>query len=358
VTEKTRRSQFISIQILRGIAAMMVVFVHLSESSFAQAAGITSGFSLGHAGVDVFFVISGFVMFVSTDGRDMAPGTFWKARAIRIIPLYYLATLLFLGGTAVFEGLPPEFSAWEVVKTFAFIPFNNSLNGQPVPILGVGWTLNYEVLFYVVFGLTLLLRDWYARIGVMFAVFTLLCAGRFIFSPDDAFWMRTTSPITMEFMAGILCGVWATRRDHVCRPVIGGAAIIAGFTLAAIVAIRFPSLPRTIGFGVPAVMIVGGFVMIEDICRNRLLGGMHFLGDASYSIYLTHGMAIRAATYLFVPGSLFAGMDFALLAVGAPACGVLCYMVIEKPMTAKLKSIFSARSRSREVVGGAIGVAP
>ena len=155
------------LQVLRAVAALGVVFHHLPiflEGKLGLT-GVVPPLLLGAAGVDLFFVISGFIMVYSSEplfGRPHAPRVFLLRRLSRIVPLYWAATsfllgyLLLVGVAFVRVNLP-----WDVILTsYAFIPFPRR-DGLMMPVLNVGWTLNYEMFFYLVFAAAILLpRAW------------------------------------------------------------------------------------------------------------------------------------------------------------------------------------------------------
>lgn len=312
-----------SIQCLRGVAALMVVLFHANLLAFLGGTDDGSVASLGAAGVDIFFVISGVVMWLSTATRAQSPQSFWRNRAIRIVPLYYLLTLTYV----ILLAASGRFvSVGDVVTSALFIPATNSLSGDPVPILGIGWTLNYEMVFYLLFGLTLLLpKAW--RIPVIGAVFIGLASLRFIAPSDHAFMVRTSSPIWLEFLAGLVIGV-IVERGWFRSPLFGAALVIGG--VAALIGIQLvaPGLPRTIVWGGPAAMIVLGSVLLEPVFRTTVLEPVRRLGDVSYSLYLVHGIWIEALVLMRVPPMPL----FILAIVGSVGLGFGLYYVAERPL--------------------------
>ena len=114
--------------------------------------------SFGAAGVDIFFVVSGFIMVVTTMKRDMAPGEFLLHRIARIVPVYWVVTILLFA--IVMYGFKPvgimRMQPDWLAKSLLFIPFDR--DGRVEPIISVGWTLNYEMFFYLLFALGLFVR--------------------------------------------------------------------------------------------------------------------------------------------------------------------------------------------------------
>src|SRR5580658_5421280 len=139
----------LSIQALRALAATAVVAYHALQWG-------SGGFDVGRAGVDVFFVISGFIMWRVTSGRDVTPGAFLWRRVTRVAPLYWLTTLAVLAAALVWPGFLPEVRpGWRhLALSLAFIPHLDP-RGLPFPTLPPGWTLDYEALFYLTFAAAL-----------------------------------------------------------------------------------------------------------------------------------------------------------------------------------------------------------
>jgi peptidoglycan/LPS O-acetylase OafA/YrhL len=189
----------VSLQILRAAAASLVALAHFSD---ANGAGPTT-FQFGALGVDIFFIISGLVMVYSSGrlfGQPGATRTFLVNRIARIVPLYWGATILGMllyfsvGGAA-----PPAVS---FACSFLFVPCGSE---HGVPLLGVGWTLNYEMFFYVLFGACLLLHRRLAVIAVSLLLGLCVAAGSLWQLPlPFLYWFH---PIVLEFVFGALLGL-------------------------------------------------------------------------------------------------------------------------------------------------------
>jgi len=155
------------LQYLRGLAACAVVAYHAADRAQRP-------FTVGEAGVDLFFVLSGFLMWAITDA-DSRPGRFLADRAKRIVPIYWIVTSVMLAGALA--GLFPavRLSVAHVVTSYAFLPSVSPSNGQIWPLLVPGWTLNYEVGFYLLFGAALCLPRA-VQLGMLTAVLIALAA--------------------------------------------------------------------------------------------------------------------------------------------------------------------------------------
>lgn len=319
--------ELLSIQYMRAIAAIGVLSFHA-----AQRAG--SDFGIGAAGVDVFFVISGFIMWVISARKPLRPTAFLARRAARIVPLYWLVTLV-VAGTALaapslFPNLRPTFA--HVVKSLLFYPHSDPV-GVVAPLIVPGWTLNYEVFFYGVFAVSLLtaLR---VRPLVLTAMLGLLVLVGKIAHPSNAVGATYTSPLLLEFLSGVWLGkAWTDHR--LPGPAFGFIGVALGSGMIVIVTLSGLAIEpvRIFAWGLPSLLIVAGAVSLD---RAGLVADwpiLKFLGDASYSIYLVHGLALSVAARLLA----IAGIDWApalLIAgvAGGLGAGSACYLLVEKPL--------------------------
>jgi exopolysaccharide production protein ExoZ len=325
-----------NIQALRAIAALLVVVIHATEVFSRQGIIRPSAFTFGHAGVDLFFVISGFIMVHVNRGRGTSPLSFAINRIIRIVPLYWILTLVVF---AIAFLIPAAVQATkadpiQLLKSLLFIPFVKS-NGRVHPVLFVGWTLNYEMFFYALFAIGLL---WGERgtLWVVAAMIGFVALDPLTSSPVADFY---TDPILLEFAAGMMIGLAFPR----LVPWHPRTLIILGFGLILLAPFCWPGVHRALAYGVPGVLIVSGALMLEK--AGITIKGLRLLGDASYSIYLTHifvtGVALRLAP--MVPSD--AGL--ALLAisalVAAATFGILVHLSVEKPVTHAFKILSKHR---------------
>ena len=319
------RARLLSIQYLRGLAALMVVLFHACVSQRAMFNPL-EGFVAFSRGVDIFFVISGFIMYSAA--RDEPPLIFVRRRIVRVVPLYWLATMAAILKTWHFRGTTPPPA--DVVRSLLFIPFDNPTHGgKPWPVLVQGWTLNYEMIFYLLFALALVTRRpaTITTLAIVALVGIGSIGGRG--GPGFETW---TDMIMLEFVAGIWLGKAFARFDF------GRLEILLPLGIAALLAGDLVALPRYIEAGIPAVAIVAGALAFE----NRLVRPWRWaklIGDASYAIYLSHVLV------LFIPGKLFQRMPsgwFQFLGYVAGALlfatfvGLLLHLWIERPLLAWL----------------------
>ncbi len=337
------------IQLLRFVAAAMVLFGHV-QLEFGEASGHELAFeALGHpafwaSGVDVFFVISGFIIYLTAHdafGRPDAAVRFFVRRLARIVPTYWLLTTAMVGSMLWFSPYVShnQLTPVSVVASYLFIPSVNAY-GEPYPVLALGWTLNFEMMFYVLFAIAL---NWPRRRGFLFVCAALVSLGTIglIMPPADmpmAFWFN---PLIFEFLAGIL----------LARLRVGGIRWSAGFGsavfLLSIVLLYFgshqsPASPfwpwRSFWMGLPAALLCAAAALTVEPSRSSALSRFFaLLGDASYALYLTHPFSL--ALMLMLGHGL--GLSISWGWVGAScviavAAALLFHLALERPTVAWL----------------------
>lgn len=351
---RERSGVIMPIQYLRGIAALMVVWHHAR----IQIAGAQAIFpsEAGTAGVDLFFVISGFIMVVTTAGSSMSPWQFIRRRIIRVVPLYWSLTLLMVALALL---VPSLFRTLKVapatlLQSLLFIPhFSQSFPDFAWPLLVPGWTLNYEMFFYAVFAATLLLPALRERLATMTIVFGVLVGIGLAFGPFTSAWAQTyTNPALLEFIAGTLVGAWWVRGERRLPLVASMACLLGGTGLL----VRYIEPMGTYTPMVGALLIVIG--ALDATWRTWVSGIGLALGDASYSIYLTHLFTlglIRAAWTKLLPATaptLTTAITF--MAISLLVCalvGWLCNRLIETPLMRLLGGLGRRKSMPAPVAG-------
>ena len=332
-----------NIQALRGIAVMLVVFLHMfaTESKYSPDQILPAFLQVGAAGVDIFFVISGFIMVTVTshtaDQRHSAQH-FLLSRATRIYPTYWLISLALLLIALFFPGIAtPLANDWKfVLRSFLLYP------QEHLPLLMVGWTLVHEMFFYVIFaGLLLLPARWRYISLVVWALLTAIGYEQLhppVTEPELALLFN---PLSLEFIAG--CFV-ALLIQHV--PVrFGGLWFFCGL-LALVIAwthwihVSHDPLPtemkRFYYFIVPGVLMTLGCAAMDQQGQH-LSRWLEKLGDASYSIYLTHILILSSLckAWQFFPyrdswldNAVFIPFTLTATLVG----GMVFYHKIEQPL--------------------------
>ncbi len=308
------RNKLDSIQFARAVAALMVLLAHLSKEMIHRAPSIYSDplsiWNFGQAGVDLFFVVSGFIMVYVSDatvGTKSSSGVFLKKRLARVVPLYWIFTTLVLL-IAIFAPNMRNQSDSQFAyafKSYLFFPSERPTDSEVTPIYALGWTLNYEMYFYVCFALLLQLpRALFKKVLVAYFL-TAVSLGLVVplrdFSPALWYWTR---PVVLEFVAGSVIGMLYLRGFRISNA--------SGFWLVTfallwffIVGATFP-LPglntRVLVWGVPAALLLGSLVFAEKNLYSVMPQWGQALttkiGDSSYSLYLSHMFVIRITTFL------------------------------------------------------------
>ncbi len=329
-----------SIQYLRGFAALSVVLCHLYPMFLDGSGGPLSS---GAAGVDVFFVISGFIMWHVVQNREPEPANFLLHRLIRVAPMYWLVTLL-LAAAAI---LKPNFFPLDhptiphVLMSIAFVPYATDASAELKPILSQGWTLYYEVFFYLIFSAVLFLSRQFRLIALSITLLALSTAGFFL-DMSSPLTILATNSLLIEFLGGILIAVAFSKKFFI--PVFISWVLIS-ISIFLIVTKLIDVPYRLIFFGIPAILIVWSMVSLE---ANKGFGNsspLLSLGDASYSIYLIHFLV--AVLYLIVAphvGLPSHGISaFSLAVAFAVFVGFVLNIFIERPLLTMLRSAASAR---------------
>ncbi|HMK81430.1 MAG TPA: acyltransferase [Xanthobacteraceae bacterium] len=330
-----RPGTIVTIQYLRGIAASLVALYHAAGTPPLGPAPSW----LADLGVDLFFVISGCIMWATTE-RGRKPLAFWEARLLRIVPLYWIFTTAYvavglLWPAALFNA---AFDPLFVVKSYLFVPAVHPTLGATAPVYTLGWTLNYEMFFYLVFGLCLFIPWRLPRLAVVIATLVALVLIGAIAAPDGAVAAFYTRPIMLDFAAGILLASLAPRL-YVMPPAAGLALIAFALLWLAGAATLTSWTARLALIGIPAVATVAGALILEPLAQRRVSRLALLLGDASYALYLAHPFAQRAwyLIYSAVIGraseAALAGLAVTMFAAGLCG-GILCHLLIERPILA------------------------
>lgn len=352
------RHKFISIQYLRGLAAILVLASHALLYPLVDH---HLGYSrLGWLGVILFFVISGFIMVVVTGEGRFTAIDFLRRRFVRIVPMYWGATVI----AAILALLAPQmfktmvYDTGQLLLSLLFVPFFNPVSGSIHPLYKLGWTLNYEVFFYVCFALLAFLGAQ-SRVIWLTVAFVSLTALGLVFQPQPAIPQFYTSFMPLAFCAGAWLGL-ATLRGSVAvlsRNWIYGAVILGLIGMVEGFVVDQGGLLEDglafVGFVVFASALALLAVRFEPVLPRIAI--LEKIGDASYSIYLVHiyEVAILAglAFKLLDPADLWADYLVATISiVGGTLAGLVIYRFVEQP-TLRFFSALSGKRRPAEVAG-------
>lgn len=326
------KSEISGIQYLRGIASLFVLAFHLT---------LRYGYpSVGAFRTDLFFVISGFIMWVITVDRDIAPSDFMRRRVIRLVPNYWLAT----AATALLILARPNFTYGHQLDPLRFMEslfFMPSLAGDRIlPVVLQCWTLVYEMVFYIVIAASLLVVQRY-RWQFIAAVLCGLMIFR-VLLPEAHFVSVTNPNILLEFLAGVLLGVLWKRSD--IPPACALLILTIGLLGFAESEYFRPDVPPMLKFGIPSVLVVAGAVYYEKKKGVPNIRVLRLLGDASYSIFLWHVWVSLILEGFLLRLHLPLIAQFILEVSGTVLLSCLICIWIERPMTDYLRSLVERRS--------------
>jgi len=339
-----------NLHLLRAIAALGVVHFHITS-----VAGLRLDWDVGSRGVDVFFVISGFIIaYIGTSKPDQ----FFIRRLIRVVPFYWAATLVVFAAVHVAPRLfrTTEGGVTHLLFSLLFLP--RELPGQPgevFPTLILGWSLNYEMYFYVLFALALRFFPKHAPLLCCVAIVAIGGAIRAFASSSSTleFYAR---PIALEFCFGV--GVfyafrWLDRhKSALAKRAVGrwllGLVLVGSLALLVLFEhYERDTVARHLSAGIPSFFLVLSALLLERVygvaSKSRVI---YLLGEASYVIYLVHPYIIYSVLRLVIrdPNGLSSPV-LALLIVGLLALssviGVAIHLWFEKPVMAYLREILA-----------------
>ncbi|WP_219834863.1 acyltransferase [Paenibacillus sp. R14(2021)] len=321
------------LQIARCLAAVMVVMHHADRillQKYQISALIFQPFDYPFARVDLFFVLSGFIIYYihnqdfSTQSK-LSP--FLIKRFVRVIPVYWLATLIYILLSIVAH---EHFTALEFVKSFLLLP------DVKQPILGVAWTLRYEVFLYLVFGLLILNKRWFMPLlGVWTAAMLYFLAAGITFA-EQPYFDLLFNPLNLEFIAGCVAA-HIILRYMMNLTVVGYVGL--GLLLVSLIMQQLWTIPlnHIILWGGPFFLIILGFASYELRKTIKVNKWLVAIGDASYSIFLTHIIVIlcfrnvsdKLHLYVKTGHPIFLAVFVCIIAV---CVGCAFYKVVEKPV--------------------------
>jgi exopolysaccharide production protein ExoZ len=324
------------LQCLRAVAAIMVVLTHV-HGQLERAGGPTFSWAqLGVHGVDLFFVISGFIIWTTSRSPRVTPQGFVVRRITRIVPLYWAMTTLIVAVALVAPSLlsSTKFDLFHVLASYAFIPVIHPVFPVAWPVLIPGWSLNYEMFFYVLFFVGLFLRNRAATfLFVAGALVFAVVFGRLI-EPTQTAMAFYTDPIILEFALGMVAGALYT--DAGKLPVKLAIAALLGAIVVVAAGPYFGWTPRVVFAGIPAAALVLAAAIFKQNGKDVAPGPIVTLGDASYSIYLSHVIVLPVITKIwmlanpeigFVTGSAFVALQLS----AAIVAGIVIYRYFELP---------------------------
>jgi len=335
-----------SIQALRGIAVLAVVAFHAMTVEHRYGGGnqlLPDLLQLGQSGVDLFFVISGFVMVTVTRGRFAGrgqTGRFLWSRFSRIYPTYWFYYCLTAAVFLIRPGWVNSSQGHQVDLLASFLLFP----GIHLPLVMVAWSLIHELWFYLAFALLLQLRERMLPLMLLLWAAIVILANTLqppLRTPGAAY--IALHPFTLEFISGALAALLLYRRSaprRGWRPVLIPALIILPLGIALVHQFNIVNsmgLLRAATLGTLFGLLVYTAAMLETFTRWQPPGVLVFFGNISYTLYLSHILVLSAIGRLWrsaspAPASLVDNaivLPTMLLAV--TGCGWLAYRLVERP---------------------------
>lgn len=294
-----------SVQVLRGVAALLVLIFHTSAVLVGEEYKSTRTFGAfweqGYAGVDMFFVISGFIMVYVTQGQAPSAASaakFLYGRITRVYPLWWIFAILMMiyfwisyQQPAPPDRINPNDVLAYSIKSLLLIP------QEHYPVLVTGWTLIHEILFYIIFAAGLLLPR--KSLPVWLGLWTVLIIGVSLIAPSTSsatnYWQLLTSPFNLEFIFGAALACYLNRYDTK-----GSAGVLLlgliGFAATMIIGLNIQHTAflwgRVLAYGLSSMLILYGAIGMERSGKLRLPRFFIHLGDWSYSLYLSHLLVV------------------------------------------------------------------
>ena len=302
--------RFESIQIARFFAALSVIALHLSQYAVRDFGLHAELFHIGGAGVDLFFIISGFIIARISDQPGLRGLFFFSKRLTRIAPLYYLCTLLvFMLAVNTPELLHiSDTSAGDLLKSLLFIPYEKS-DGKLHPIFFLGWTLNYEMFFYLLTTIAVMAFRRRGILAVAVALLILTTIGYMNAGSKNLLIRFYCNGILLNFAYGLI--IYSLYQTVGARLHRYSWLWIPGVLLISIQIYLPVPLPREFAFGLPAALIVSGLIGLRPQ-KGTLFRSLVQLGDASYSTYLLHPFILQANATLFIALGLTSSTSIAV----------------------------------------------
>lgn len=342
----TRSHTLKSLQVCRAAAALLVLLFHatLVSNAYLKYNLLGGLFRFGYAGVDFFFVLSGFIIFWAHRadiGRPERVKPYLRKRFIRIYPVYWIVALALL---PVYYGIPQGVHGF-VVLAKSFLLFPQAAN----PIVTAAWSLTNEVFFYAIFAMAIYLPWRYTRPGLvawltvtlLFYCAKVLSAGAFEVPAHTGI---VLSPYNLEFAMGCLAGYLVGRsemRDGRGLLLAGAIAFLLFGIAETIMHREFGKTYSVLVYGLSSMLIVWGAAAWERRRTLAIPSALVLLGDASYSIYLTHyallDISVKRLLAWEVPALLGLPMSAAFIIGFSIAVGLLFYSFIERPLLAALR---------------------
>lgn len=355
------QSYFASVQAFRGVAAVLVLLFHIDLAcrlkwGFSYFDGL---FAFGYCGISFFFVLSGFIIFTIHEkdlGKPQQFNRYLRKRVIRIYPTYWLILTIFILGQIVLPQFANEknYSVWRVLASYALFPQDN------LPILGVAWTLVFEVFFYLLFGLFILFsfKRIFLCLVLLFLFWSALSVYRYylVLQAGHEVWVFPWSFIFnayhFNFLMGILVAVLLKRIQCSWTTIYGGlvfTVVLFFLTVACeeYLQKKLTSLHSVFTYGTLSAFLLFFTLQWEKRKKVVIPRSIELVGDASYVLYLVHVPAITVCFVLLPKVFPLNEMSVVVKTFGATLISIFLivfsivfYRSLEEPLLLYLRKKF------------------
>lgn len=344
--------KIVPVQYARALAAILVLLSHTTSEALKLTPNGTTypnpnDYFPFVAGVDVFFIISGFIMVLVSRNRWHERGyalAFLRDRITRIVPNYYFYTGLIILALLI---VPSAFdtTTLELNRVLGSLLFFPGLGEPWAPILSLGWTLNFEMFFYLLFAIGILLLRTRAILSTCAALVAVSIVGQTIdgLEPPLSFWFNS---IVLEFCIGMLFAE-AWHRGWRAPGWVGMVSALVGVVLLALGQAYVPEAARLVRLGLPAALITLPFLFVENWPdpQRPSLRLLETVGDSSYTLYLSHPFVITVVFTIWerlLPfGSVWVWPFTIVTCVAAVAYAWIAWRLIELRITRVTRRLFS-----------------
>lgn len=347
-----QKKEIVGLQFLRGICAIGVVIDHAagmaSLDKYFGKAFFNGYLTFGAIGVDVFFVISGYIITISSLSPnkilpEISKQDFFKKRFLRIVPLMWISIITYAG--LRFFGSDSQVEIQSYVNAIFLIPYGDV---DPNQI----WTLRHEALFYILFAVSFLGQRKMQFIVFSWFLSPFIYYGYNVFSHNIVVKQTVPAilfdPVNIEFAFGFFLGVWSLKNPDFAQmkiPIHPMTVLliltVLVFAVGGLSAGNMDRLYAKMITGVIATGVVALAVCLQCPSGNWTLIG-ELLGSASYSIYLFHAhfesamLSVLAKMAHWLPISIV----IAGVSIGATMLSIGVYFFLEKPLISLMKTLF------------------
>jgi exopolysaccharide production protein ExoZ len=365
--------KLLSLQLLRCIAVVLVVNAHAIDNqinlnigeSFQQNFYFLENF--GAVGVDIFFVLSGFIISLVAKKYLRLYGfrDFLIKRLIRVLPIYWIVTLI----TIAFSVFTSNISSLTSVnspnryflKSFFILPF---FDGEYFrnPIIVQGWILSFELYFYIVVAIFLISKSKYIVVTSFLFITSLVATGMVFYNNSNVIFKFISNPINLEFVFGCIIGCIYSSKIQVSRSFSLVLNLIALIGLGVTLFVGYGdignhdnivnghlSMIRLLLWGVPCSLLVASLVFLESFVSKQIPKFLILIGDASYSIYLTQYLSLKILSDVWKSLKLTYPDVFIIISVGfSVLVGTIFYFTVEKKLINYLNRQYNCFCKKRD----------